>query len=370
MNRTFVYKLKPTKAQEAGLERYLDATRWLYNCALEHRIAAYRAGHRVREFDQNLEMPAIRRLPGWEELGACNASAVRLSLRQLDQAFDAFFRRIKVGQKPGFPRFKSKSRWRSFAFPQYGNGVLIVDGQLRVQSVGPIRMRLHRPLGGEPKRVRIVRKADGWHAHILCEIGDPPPLRDGPAVGLDVGIASFATLSTGEQIGNPRLAEKAHANLRQEQRALDRKEKGSNRRRKQRERVAKAHLKVARARRDAHHKLARRLVDEYARIAVEDLQIVNMVRNRALARVISDAGWGQFVEILSSKAESAGCEVVKVPAAGTSQTCNECGVRDPLSRVSQSEFACTACGHEAHADVNAARNIKDRAGAVPVAEGV
>ena len=375
MRRVFAYKLKPTRAQEAGLVRCLDATRHLYNAALEHRIAVYKAtGSGVSRFEQKREIKDIRHLPGWEALASCNTDPLHDAIVQLDRTYQAFFRRVRRGEKAGFPRFKSARRWNSFIFSTYGHGVrLDEDAQrLRVSKVGAIRIRLHRPLGGTPKQVRIVSKADGWYAHISCDVGTAPPLREGQRTALDLGIESFATLADGAAIENPRHLRSAHSDLVSAQRALARRRRGSGRRRKQVERVARLHLGVQRARRDFHHKLARRLVDTYAGIAVEDLQTANLVRHapykRGLNRSIADAGWAQFVSILEGKAEEAGSLIVKVDPRNTSQACSGCGavVRKALG-VRKHE---SGCGTSLHRDHNAAINIYQRAWAGSVAEVV
>ena len=374
MRRVFVYKLKPTAVQEAGLDGYLDATRHLYNAALEHRIAVYKAtGKGVSRFEQEREIKDVRRLPGWEDLAACNTNPLHDAIIQLDKSYQSFFRRVERGERAGFPRFKSAGRWNSFVFATYGHGVsLDEDAQrLRVSKVGSIRVRLHRPLEGRPTQVRIVRKVDGWYAHIVCDVGVAPPKREGDRTALDLGIESFATLAGGEQIENPRHLRTAHRDLVSAQRSLARKRRGSNRRRKQRDRVALLHLKVARSRRDFHHKLARRLVDDFAGVAVEDLRTANLMRHgpfkRGLNRSIADAGWAQFVEILTSKAEEAGTEVVKVDPRNTSQACSGCGaiVKKGLG-VRQHDCQC---GTSLHRDHNAALNILNRAWAVPFVEG-
>ena len=373
MRRVFAYKMKPTAAQEAGLVRYLDATRHLYNAALEHRIAVYRTtGRSVSRYEQEREIKEVRTLPGWEALAACNTNPLHDAIIQLDKSYQAFFRRVRQGEKAGFPRFKSAHRWNSFIFATYGSGVrLDQDAQrLRVSKVGSVRIRLHRPLEGRPTQVRIVRKADGWYAHVVCDVGVAPPKREGECIALDLGIESFATLADGEQIQNPRHLRTANRELVAAQRALARKHPGSNRRRKQRERVARLHLKVTRSRRDFHHKVARRLVDDFAGIAVEDLQTANLMRHasfkRGLNRSIADAGWAQFVVILESKAEEAGSLVMKVDPRGTSQACSGCGeITKKALKVRQHECPC---GTSLHRDHNAALNIYQRAWAVPVVE--
>lgn len=383
--RTYVYKLRPTRAQDAALVRTLDACRHVYNNALEHRREVYRAtGRSVTRYAQEAELKDVRRLPGWETLAAVHCHPLQDALARLDRSFAGFFRRHRAGERAGFPRFQPVQRYRSFTFKQWGNGVSLDRDRLMLSKVGTVKLRLHRPPAGTPKTATVVRKADGWHVHIVCEVAVEPPDRTAdPAVGIDVGIATFATLSTGEQIANPRHADRHRRRVERAQRRVSRRKRGSHRRRKAVALLAKSKQAEARARRDFHHKASRQIVDAHGRIAVEDLTVRNMVRSArgtieqpgrnvrakaGLNRSISDAGWAQFVAMLAYKAESAGTQVVKVDPRHTSQTCAQCGVVDPRSRQTQATFRCGGCGHEANADHNAAINILNRARARSVAE--
>ena len=255
MVRTHVYKLKPTAKQVSGLENYLRITRLVYNSALEQRIEAWKRGKSVSWIDQAAEIKDVRSEGFLDDIFV---NVTKQTLKRLDLAYAAFFRRCKEGAKQkGFPRFKGARYWRSFFFPEYGNGCDIRDGRLRVSKIGSIRIRQHRPLEGTPKTCMIVRKSDGWYVHIGCDLGDAPALRGGDRKkGLDLGLESFATLADGERIENPRLLRHSERKLKHEQKSLSRKKRGSNRRNKQRERLALAHLKLARTRLDFHQKLA------------------------------------------------------------------------------------------------------------------
>lgn len=355
MRRTFVYKLRPTKVQAVALTRQLDACRFVYNCALEHRREVYRAsGKGVSRYAQEAELSACRAAD--PDLAAVHCHPLQDALHKLDRAFDAFFRRCKAGEAAvGYPRFRSAARFDSFTFKQYANGCELRDGRLRVSKVGAIRVRQHREMVGTPKTASLVRKVDGWYVHIACEVGDAPVVRDGEAVGVDVGIAQFATLSTGEQIANPRHANRARGKVTHAARRVSRRKRGSNRRRKAVVLLAKAKQSEARARRDFHHKAARALVDRFATIAVEDLRVANMVKNHHLARSISDAGWAQFRSILESKAEEAGSQVIAANPAYTSQMCSGCGLI-AAKALSERWHSC-GCGASLDRDHNAALNI-------------
>ena len=211
MVRTFVFKLKPTAAQAEALERYLDVTRDVYNAALEQRIAAWRVGEHHSWVDQSREIKELREAG---LIDGCHVHTVQHTLRRLDLAYAAFFSRCKQGTaRKGFPRFKGARYWRSIHFKEYGNGCEMRDGLLRVSKVGAIRIRQHRELEGKPKMCTLVRKPDGWFAHIVCDFGDAPVLRGGErATGIDLGLEFFATLADGERIVNPRHLRHAVAN--------------------------------------------------------------------------------------------------------------------------------------------------------------
>lgn len=357
--RTYTYKLRPTKAQEAALTTTLDTCRHLYNRALAERKDAWEREQRSVTFAaQCATLPAQKRENPY--LPAVHSQVLQNVLRRLDRAFDNFFRRVKAGDsKAGYPRFCGQGWYDSFCYPQWGNGAKLVDGRLVLSKVGSVRVCTDRPLDGTPKTCTVVRKADGWYAHIACEMTDTPLPATGESVGVDVGIAHFATLSTGETIANPRHYRAAERRLRKAQRRVSRRTKGSKRRAKARVLLAKAHLHVQRQRRDFHHKAALTLVGRFDCIAVEDLHIRGMLRNHALAKHIQDAGWGQFRQILSDKAASAGRMVVAVNPAGTSQTCSDCGSRVP-KKLSDRWHSCPFCGCEMDRDHNAAANIKHR----------
>jgi putative transposase len=371
MVRTFVFKLKPTAAQGAALERYLRTTRDVYNAALEQRIAAWHGGEHRSWIDQSREIKDLREAG---LLDGCHVHTVQHALRRLDLAYAAFFSRCKQGvTRKGFPRFKGARYWRSIHFKEYGRGGCeLRDGLLRVSKVGAIRVRQHRQLEGTPKTCAIIHKPDGWFAHIVCDLGDSPELRGGDRVtGIDLGLESFATLADGEQIANPRHLRHAEKKLKAEGRALSRKRRGSRRRSKQRERLALAHLKLARIRRDFHHNLALNLVQRFDRIAVEDLAVAAMrsaggAYKRGLNRSMADASWGQFLAILAEKCEANGVELVSVDPKYTSQTCSACGLVRKKA-LSERRHECP-CGASLHRDHNAAINIQHRAWAVPVAE--
>jgi putative transposase len=356
VRKTFKYKLQPTPAQEWELERILMLCRTLYNTALEQRIAAWqRCRVSVSRFQQEAELKSIRaELP---EYAAIHSHVLQDVLARLDKTYQAFFRRVKAGQTPGFPRFKGRDRFHSFTFKEYGNGARLDNGVLVLSKIGRIAVRWSRPIEGAPKTVTFSKEADGWYVAFSCvEVACQPLPLTGQETGIDLGLESFATLANGSQITNPRIFRVAELNLKRAQRRVSRRKKFSNRRKKAVVLLAKAHAKVRRARQDSHHKTALALVRQYDTIYHEDLQTANMVQNHHLAKSIADAGWSAFLAILSFKAVEAGKTVVAVPPAFTSQACSGCGVLVQKG-LSVRWHSCPACGASLHRDHNAALNI-------------
>jgi putative transposase len=293
------------------------------------------------------------------EIKGCLRTIQADALERLDLAFQAFFKRLtKAGGKVGFPRFKGRDRYNTFSQKiEKVRKCPLKGDQLTVPGIGTVRVRCSRPLEGTVKQLRITRRADGWYAMLVCDLPKPEPLpKTGRSIGVDVGLTHFATLSTGEQIQNPRHLKRVAEKLAKTQRYLARKVRGSQNRKKARQVVAKTHLRVARSRTDFHHKEAKKLVDRYDRIAVEKLNIGGMVRNHYLAKAILDTGWAQWFGILQTKAENAGREFTKTPAAYTSQTCSVCGHRQQMPLKTRT-FVCGECGCTLDRDHNAAINI-------------
>lgn len=361
ITKTFEYKIsRPTGEFVGACEQALNASRFVYNCALEQRIMHYRQTCKdISFYEQSRQLTEARKES--PELRATLRTIQSDALERLDFAFDAFFRRLKNGEKPGFPRFKGRDRYDTFSqkyeavrrCPLTGD-VLIVPG------VGRCRVHLSRPMKGRCVQLRISRKADGWYALLVCTMDKPAPLpKTGQSVGVDVGIKEFATLSNGETIANPRPLKKASRKLKKLQKRLSSKPKGTANRRKARKKVALAHMAVTRTRKDFHHKEAKKLVDRFDHIAVEDLNIKGMVKNHKLAEAISDVAWNSFFLITKSKAAEAGRTFEKVNPRYTSMTCSHCAhVQKMLLAIRL--FVCEACEFVIDRDHNAAINISCR----------
>jgi putative transposase len=297
------------------------------------------------------------------EYAAIHSHILQDVLARLDKTYQAFFRRRSRGEKAGFPRFQGRNRYHSFAFKKEGNGATLDKGVLVLSKIGRIGVHWSRPLEGPPRPSRFPKRptaGDGWYLAISCaEVPVQPLPPTGQETGIDLGVASFATRAHGERVLTPACYRKAERRLKTAQRCVSRRTHGSNRRRKAVALLARAHQTVRRQRQDFHHKAALALVRQYDTIYHEDLQTAHLLKNHHLAKSIQDAGWSQFLNILSFKAAYAGRSVVAVNPAYTSQACSGCGVL-VAKGLSVRWHACPDCGTSLHRDHHAAKNIEWR----------
>ena len=358
MIRTYRYRLLPTRSQHAALADILESQRILYNAALEERIGAYRATGRGRTLiDQQKALTECRRdIP---EMAALPANLQRWTLKRVDDAFSAFFRRCKAGaEKAGFPRFRGRGWWGSFGFAEF-SGVRLDDGRLRFHGLpGSIRLHMHRPLpkDADVRSCAFTKDGRGWHVGLQVALPVPEKHAVETVIGVDLGLNVFAYCSDGIVIPNPRIARRAERKLRIRQRALARCRRGSNGRRKARERLRIANRVVRDTRNTWLRQQAAALVSRADMVVAEDLRVANMLKNHRLARSIADAGWSKFLEMVGHKAESAGVHFVTVDPRNTSQRCSDCGELVPKALAVRTH-ACPHCGLVLDRDWNAARNI-------------
>ena len=375
VRKTFKEKLRPTLAQEAALGVVLWRCRTLYNTALEQRSTLYRQrGIAISRFTQEAELKDLRAaLP---EYAAIHSHILQDVLARLDKTYQAFFRRVQNGEKPGFPRFHGKDRYHSFTYKEYGNGAHLENGYLVLSKIGRIAIHWSRPLEGTPKTVTVSQEADGWYVAVSCaEVPAQPLPQTGRETGIDVGLKVFLITADGDAVENPRHYRRAERYLVKCARRVCKRVKGSHRRRKAVRVLAKAHQHVRRQRADFHHKTALALVRGYDVLYVEAIQPSNLSRRPApkqdekghyerngaaqkagLNKSILDAGWRQFLSILAYKAACAGKRVEAVNPAYTSQDCSGCGERISIS-LSVRTHVCTHCGLILDRDENAAKNI-------------
>ena len=365
-------RLYPRRAGHRRLETVLEMQRILYNAALQERRDAYRmAGVSVSLFDQGKQFTQIRADdPAW---AALHNQIGRGTLRRLDRAFAAFFRRLRTGETPGYPRFKGRAHFRCI---EVGTPTpnMVRRGAVRVKGLPTLRFRERDlPPSADLRALRLVRLPTGWYADLAyAVVREALPPAPASAVGIDVGVTDRLALSTGETV--PRR-ESGHETVARLQRPLARKARGSRRRRKAVAALARVRDRERVRNRNECHRITTDLVRRFDLIAVEDLPVRSLTRSargtveKPGTRVAAKAGlnrevlaqtWGVILWQLAYKAEWAGRTVVNVPPAGTSQTCSRCGLRDARSRSGKT-FACAGCGWIGDADVNAARVILQRA---------
>ena len=356
MRKTFKYRLFTTHLQEVALDAQLGEACRLYNAALQERRDAYKACRKsLNYYDQASQLKDIRAA---KNSSLANYSCSQDVLRRVDKAFKAFFRRVKLGQNPGYPRFKSHRRFDSITFPSYGDGIRLNGEALRVQGIGCIKVKLHRPLIGNVKTATLKRECEKWFVCFSVEYQAQllPPLSN--EIGIDVGLTDFATLSNGKSIPNPRFYKLAEPKLRRAQRKVARRKKGSNRRRKAVALLQKVHARIKNQRNEFQHKFSFWLVRNFGTIAIENLNVKGLASGM-LAKSVHDVAWAAFFSKLAYKAENAGRRLVAVNPSGTSQTCL-CGEK-VWKTLSDREHVCTVCGLIAPRDVVSAQVILQRA---------
>ena len=365
MERGFKYRIYPNESQRDQIARTFGCCRFVYNRALDVKKTAYsETGKSIATNDLIKMIPAWKRDPDTSWLAQVDSMALQQSIRDLDRAYKNFFRRVREGGKPGFPKFKSRRHSRQ---SYRTNGGKVVDrNHIALPKLGNVRAKVSRPLQGRFMSVTVSLDAAGrYFATFLCT---DVPSKDAPAtdrkVGIDLGVKTLATLSDGTKIENPRGLERYERKLAREQRRLSRRkgarksEKQSRRYLKQRKRVARIHAKIADARTDALHKVTTMLADENQVLCMEDLNAKGMMKNHHLAKAVTDASFGEFARLLEYKCAERGRSFVKIGRFyPSSKTCSGCGHRLDALPLSVRSWDCPACGAHHDRDVNAARNI-------------
>jgi putative transposase len=375
--KSFRYRLYPNKEVAEKLQWILDRCRELYNAALQERKEAWKYKRKsISYYDQQGDLPEIKAIR--TEYKDISAHVLQNVIKRVDLAFQGFFKRVRRGEKPGFPRFQGYNRYDSFVYPELQGWKLKVGekkhAKLNLSKIGSINIRFHRPIEGKIKTCTIKREGEHWYVTFVCEVEAEKLLVAYEDVGIDLGIAHFAALSNGKMIDNPRHYRKSENKLKKLQETLSRKRRGSHRRKNAVKTVSKAYRKVRNQRRDFHHKESRKLVNRYQIIVFEDLAPANLSKRpkakqdgngkylpngastkAGLNKSINDVGWHSFTEMVKAKAANAGRTVLFVNPAYTSQTCSGCGTIRKKD-LSERWHSC-ACGCELDRDVNAAVNI-------------
>lgn len=352
---TYKYRLYPSKSQERLLSKTLETCRYWYNTCLAERKDAWDGERRsIGKFEQLANVKIYRKENSYA--AQVHSHVLQVVVSDLDKSFQAFFRRVKAGEKAGYPRFRGRDRFDSFGFKEYGNGFRLDGKRLKLSGIGRVAVRWHRPIEGKIKTLRVRRQAGKWYACFVCEVKAQPLEATGQSVGIDVGISSLLTTSDGEHVENPKWYRTEQAGLRVAQRRVSRRKKGGTNRRKAVSALRARHSRIANRRADYIKKLVHDLVTRYDCIAIEDLGIANMAQNPRLSKSILDAGWWYFRLQLSGKAEYAGRTVVAVPPAYTSKTCSQCGTIFETLTLADRWVRCE-CGMSMDRDENAALNL-------------
>ncbi|MFA5599315.1 MAG: RNA-guided endonuclease TnpB family protein [Phenylobacterium sp.] len=359
MIKSYKYRLYPTKKQEKILVDTLTTCRYLYNNALAERINLYKDTKKSLSYVTQANFLTKNKNEYQTKL---HTQVLQDTLKRLDKSFKNFFRRVKNGEKAGFPRFKAEHRFNSFCYPQSGFKITNNHKRIYLSKIGDIKIRYSREIVGDIKTCSVIRDTNQWYVSITAETNSIiTKTKNTETVGIDLGIKSFAVLSNNIVIDNPRHTKKSEQKLTKEQRRLSKKKKSSNNRAKQRVIVAKTHRRIRNQRNDFLHKTSTNLVKDYGKIVFEDLNIKGMVKNHKLAKHISDCSWNKLIQLTQYKAEEAGVDVVLVNPKNTTQKCSGCGeiVKKDLSVRTH---VCTHCGLIMDRDLNASINIKNTVG--------
>lgn len=354
VRKSYKFRLRPTKKQAKLLQVQLEECRWLYNQLLEQRKLSHEElSTSLSKYQQSMLLPLLKK--DRPSLAQVHSQVLQNVIDRLDKAFQAFFRRCKAKENPGFPRFRGFHRYNSFCYPQ--SGFTLAGNQLKLSKLGNIRIKMHRLIEGEIKTCTLRINASGeWDVSFSCEIDIKPLEPKHESIGIDVGLEHFATLSNGQEISNPRFFKQGEKALARAQKKLAPLKKGTKERKKQGKVVAKIHEKICNKRKDFCHKESKKIVDQYQYICVEDLDIKKMVERSHLAKSITDVSWNQFRQFLTYKAAEAGRKVGFVNPAYTTQECYQCKHQE-AKKLSERMHCCTQCGYKATRDCNAAQNI-------------
>lgn len=361
MEYSYKFRIYPNHAQKIQIGKTFGCCRFVYNHYLAMRKEMYeRDGKTLNYYDCAAKMTELKK--SLERLKEVDATALQSAVRDLDTAYQNFFRRIKKREKAGYPRFKSKRDHRqSYKSKCVGTNIKVLDHAIQLPKLGKVKCRISREVQGRILSATVSQTSSGKYFVAICctdvEIEPLPPM--GSAIGLDMGIKSFAVCSDGTEYANHKYLAKSQKKLARLQRQLSRKSKGSKRREKARIKVARLHEKIANQRKDTLQKLSTELIQQNDVICIEDLAPKNMVKNHKLAKSISDVSWGEFRRQLTYKAKWYGKEIVVIDRFyPSSQLCSDCGIKwDGTKDLAVRQWTCPACGSIHDRDVNAAKNI-------------
>lgn len=361
VNKSYVFRIYPTKEQEELINKTFGCCRYVYNYFLAKSIEDYTTTGRSNPcYDNIKELTQLKKELVW--LKEVDSQALQQSLRNLDKAYQNFFRRVEQGTTPGFPRFKKKTECQSYRTANCNRTQTpIKASKIKIPKVGPVKAKQHTEIKGTWTSITVRRTASmKYFVSVCCKDVPVEELeKTGSVVGIDMGLKDFAITSNGDKVPNPEYLRKSERKLRRLQRQHSRRKKGSKNREKSRVKLARQHEKVRNQRNDFLHKLTTDLVKSHDVVCCESLNVKGMIRNHSLAKSVSDASWSEFVRQLSYKCEWYGKTLSQVDMFyPSSQLCHVCGYQNKeVKSLSVRKWTCPDCGTRHDRDVNAAQNI-------------